>query len=128
MIYTPEEKQKIEELIEIFQDYLQHMEDYEILYSNKVGYLWLVTADNADYIYFPVESRDEFLSSLVSSVIFDNQTPDETFVDYDAVHHFFLTQLEKLGADFNHCMKIVNDCLVRHRNFRKTFFEEDIFP
>ena len=127
MIYTPEEKQKIEELIEIFQDYLQNMEDYEILYSNKVGYLWLVTADNADYIYFPVESRDEFLSSLVSSVIFDNQTPDETFVDYDAVHRFFFTQLDKTGADFNHCMKIVNDCLDRHRNFRKTIFDEDKF-
>ena len=125
MVYTPEEKQKIEELMQVFKEYIEHLPDYEILYSNKVGYLWLLTADNADYIYFPIENRDAFLRSLVENAILDEQIYCGTPIDYKKVRQFFFTLLGKLENDFEHCVEVLDDCLDRHMSFRKIFFGED---
>ena len=125
MVYTPEEKKKIEEMMAVFEDYICHMPDYEILYSNKVGYLWLLTADNADHIYFPIEDRDAFLCSLVENAIIDAQIMGCTPIDYKKIRRFFFTQLGKLETDFDHCVEVLDDCLDRHICFRKIFFSED---
>ena len=125
MVYTPEEKQKIEELMKVFDHYIKTLADYDLLYSEKVGYIWLLTADNADYLYFPIKSRDAFLCSLVEDVLFDEELICGTPINYTKVRRIILVMLSRLENDYEHCVDILDDCLDRHRNFQKLFFGED---
>lgn len=41
MIYTPKEYQKIKEVLNAFQEYIEESYTFEIIYSTKMGFLWL---------------------------------------------------------------------------------------
>lgn len=41
MCYTASEKAGIDEVRAVFQDHLRQCPDYELLWSDKVGYVWL---------------------------------------------------------------------------------------
>ena len=41
MIYTETEKKELDEVRMVFAEHLQQCPDYELLWSDKVGYVWL---------------------------------------------------------------------------------------
>lgn len=53
MIYTQEEKAKMDALLEAFQSYVDDHDHYDVVYSKKAGYLRVITGANCDEIYFP---------------------------------------------------------------------------
>ncbi len=114
MVYTAQEKQKIEELIALFCDDIRNIPDYEILYSERMGYLWLVTADNADYVYFPIKDRDALLCSLIEDAIF-RKMDDQ--IDYKAIYCEFANRLADLGLDAAHCTTVLTQQIDKHRNY-----------
>lgn len=43
MIYTPAEKEKLDKVFAAFQGYIQQHTCFDILYSDKIGYIQLLT-------------------------------------------------------------------------------------
>lgn len=41
MIYTEVEKKELDEVQRVFAEHLRQCPDYELLWSDKVGYVWL---------------------------------------------------------------------------------------
>ncbi len=41
MLYTEKEKHEIERVKEVFAEHLRQSPDFELLWSDKVGYVWL---------------------------------------------------------------------------------------
>ena len=41
MIYTETEKKELDEVRRVFAEHLRQCPDYELLWSDKVGYVWL---------------------------------------------------------------------------------------
>ena len=41
MIYTETEKKELDEVRRVFAEHLRQSPDYELLWSDKVGYVWL---------------------------------------------------------------------------------------
>ena len=44
MLYTEKEKHEIERVKEVFAEHLRQSPDFELLWSDKVGYVWLISA------------------------------------------------------------------------------------
>ena len=42
MIYTETEKKELDEVRRVFAEHLRQCPDYELLWSDKVGYVWLI--------------------------------------------------------------------------------------
>ena len=50
MLYTEKEKHEIERVKEIFAEHLRQSPDFELLWSDKVGYVWLAIGVNPLYV------------------------------------------------------------------------------
>ena len=50
MLYTEKEKHEIERVKEVFAEHLRQSPDFELLWSDKVGYVWLTIGVNPVYV------------------------------------------------------------------------------
>ena len=50
MLYTEKEKHEIERVKEVFAEHLRQSPDFELLWSDKVGYVWLAIGVNPLYV------------------------------------------------------------------------------
>ena len=50
MLYTEKEKHEIERVKEVFAEHLWQSPDFELLWSDKVGYVWLAIGVNPLYV------------------------------------------------------------------------------
>ena len=50
MLYTEKEKHEIERVKEVFEEHLRQSPDFELLWSDKVGYVWLAIGVNPVYV------------------------------------------------------------------------------
>ena len=50
MLYTEKEKHEIERVKEVFAEHLRQSPDFELLWSDKVGFVWLAIGLNPLYV------------------------------------------------------------------------------
>ena len=71
MLYTEKEKHEIERVKEVFAEHLRQSPDFELLWSDKVGYVWLTIGVNPVYVDAAEEAvpgtRQKVLSGEVKS-------------------------------------------------------------
>lgn len=76
MLYTEEQKKEIERVREVFAELLKQSPDYELLWSDKVGYVWLETGgmpcyvDTATRIDSAEDLCKEYLDNIATDVLF----------------------------------------------------------
>ena len=58
MLYTEKEKHEIERVKEVFAEHLRQSPDFELLWSDKVGYVWLTIGVNPVYVDTPPKDGD----------------------------------------------------------------------
>ncbi len=93
MVYTPDEKKRMDNALAAFADYTASHTDFDIAYSDKSGYVRLITAACADRFFFPIgsfaELVDMFCMELVSEAveaqINANPQLENRDVDYDSI-------------------------------------------
>ena len=66
MLYTEKEKHEIERVKEVFAEHLRQSPDFELLWSDKVGYVWLTIGVNP--VYVDTGIRIESAADLSASV------------------------------------------------------------
>ena len=71
MVYTPEEKQRMDALLAAFSGYVRSNRDMDVAYSERSGYVRLITADHADTVYFLIEDFDDMLRMFCYDVVAD---------------------------------------------------------
>jgi len=70
-IYTAEEKHRIESIRKGFGNYIKKHSYFDILYSEKVGYVFLIVDPEADAQYIPIKSAREFIFFLYEQITND---------------------------------------------------------
>ena len=84
MVYTPEEKQRMDGLMEAFGDYLASNMDVDVLYSEKAGYVRLIVEECADPLFFRITDFDDMLEMFFHDILSEevtlamDQNPDLT--------------------------------------------------
>ena len=71
MIYTAEEKKRIDGLKETFSDYIRSNKDFEIVYSEKFGYLSMYIYKGVPEGFKLLESFDAFLEEMFHNISSD---------------------------------------------------------
>lgn len=95
MVYTPEQKAKIDNILRVFETYIKEHPCFDIVYSEKLGYLSIIieTDDFETAAQIPTQTRmlDILFDEMVNDVIYG---PDSEEHDMDGV----LSEKEKEGV------------------------------
>ena len=85
MLYTEKEKHEIERVKEVFAEHLRQSPDFELLWSDKVGYVWLTIGVNPVYVDtgIRIESAADLCCKCLDDVAMELSqiAADDTFVD-----------------------------------------------
>ena len=73
MLYTEKEKHEIERVKEVFAEHLRQSPDFELLWSDKVGYVWLAIGVNPVYVDtgIRIESAADLCGRCLDDVAMD---------------------------------------------------------
>ena len=73
MLYTEKEKHEIERVKEVFAEHLRQSPDFELLWSDKVGYVWLTIGVNPVYVDtgIRIESAADLCGRCLDDVAMD---------------------------------------------------------
>ena len=105
MVYTTEEKKKIDNLLEVFAEYTAQHPDFDIAYSDKTGYVRLIVAECSDWAFFPMKTFDDLVEMFAMEIVYEEVHKDlEKYpnmmnynVDYDKIRcrmRSYIVQLE----------------------------------
>ena len=67
MLYTEKEKNEIERVRKVFEKHIQQMTAYDLVWSDKVGYVWL--AISIDPVYIDTGNWIESAAAATPSVL-----------------------------------------------------------
>lgn len=76
MVYTDEVKQKIDNILKAFEDYIEHQDYFDIVFSKKAGYLWIVVKPfnffAPELLSTPEKLLDELFNDIITDVVLSN--------------------------------------------------------
>ena len=130
MVYTPEEKAKMDILLQAFQSYVDQQDQYDVVYSEKAGYLRVCTGTGADQIYFPVTGFADMMQTFTDDFLLDEEGRVGHYLkrDYDHVRSLMAPRLDALGELREEASRIMeetfNACRRRCENQRLEYLAE----
>ena len=71
MIYTAETKQKMDSIMEAFAEYIQEQSYFDILYSEKVGYIRIIAEMPEAESPMVIETPDSLVETIIGDVADD---------------------------------------------------------
>lgn len=71
MEYSPEDTRKIGALLHAFRALIRNQTDFDILHSDKSGYIYLTTGTSGRYIAEQIESPAQLADILIAETISD---------------------------------------------------------
>lgn len=125
MVYSQEEKTKMDMLLVAFQSYIDQQEHYDVVYSRKAGYLRVITGSNCDAIYFPITGFSDMMRMFTDDFLSDEESRVGHFLkrDYDYVRSLMVPILDFLGNHREEAYAIMEEtfanCRLRSEHFRQ---------
>ena len=78
MAYTNKMKKKLDSILKAFEDYIDGQNYFDIVYSKKIGYVWIVVEDPGSTGAEQLDSPEAMLDNLFNDIINDVVAPRET--------------------------------------------------
>ena len=79
MIYTKAIKKELDTILKAFEGYIQNQNYFDIVYSEKIGYIWLIIyppgAAGAELLDTPEKMLDALFNDIINEVI---NSPENT--------------------------------------------------
>lgn len=93
MVYTSDEKKRMDNVLAAFADYTAASKEFDIAYSDKTGYMRLIIAECADQVFFPLQGFEDLMDMFCMEFVFEgvkkqlenNPSLKNTDVDYDSI-------------------------------------------
>lgn len=116
-IYAPETKAAIDKVIAVFQDYIKTCPYFEVLWSDKVGYIYL-NIDTAsgrvgDMGVVQIESAEELLDHLIYEFAVDTMEEGGHTVDPTEASKIERAEIERRLAPFMEQLPMYSDRVER---------------
>ena len=109
MVYTEQEKERMDLLLEAFREYVDHNPDFDIVYSAKAGFLRICVGEGADRIYFPIPDFQDMLSMFIEDFLQDEEVRVGHYLrrDYGHVRNLLTPILQNLGNDRDYALALL---------------------
>ena len=78
MIYTTETKKKLDAILKAFENYIDEQNYFDIVYSKKIGYVWIVVDQPEAAGAEQLDTPEAMLNLLFNDVINDVVAPRES--------------------------------------------------
>ena len=128
MFYSLEEKAKMDAVLLSFQSYVDAREDYDVLYSQKAGYLRVMVGESCDAIYFPITGFYDMVQMFVNDYL-SEENPAGNYREQDYLHvrGKLSYRLDALGMYRQEAYGILEEtfeaCRIRRAQFRQNRLE-----
>lgn len=115
--YEPETKRAIEQVIDVFNDYIRTSTHFELLWSDKVGYIY-ISIDNVrgtigDIDCCVVDSAEELLDKLISEMAIDIMEEVGHTIDPTAATQLERREVERRIQPYLNQLPLYHDRLER---------------
>ena len=78
MIYTNETRKELDAILKAFENYIDEQNYFDIVYSKKIGYVWIVVDDPSSAGAEQLDTPEAMLDNLFNDIINDVVTPRST--------------------------------------------------
>ena len=82
MIYTEDVRKKLGAILKAFADYIDGQDYFDIVYSKKIGYVWIVVDDpgaaGAELLDTPEAMLDNLFNDIINDIVAPRQTTSLT--------------------------------------------------
>ena len=78
MIYTTEQKKKLDAILKAFENYIDGQDYFDIVYSKKIGYIWIVVDEPGAAGAEPLDTPEAMLDNLFNDIINDVVAPRQS--------------------------------------------------
>ncbi len=78
MIYTEEARKKLDAILKAFEDYIDGQNYFDIVYSKKIGYVWIVVDEPGAAGAEQLDTPEAMLDNLFNDIINDVVVPRES--------------------------------------------------
>ena len=116
-IYTPETKSAIDSVIAVFQDYIKTCPYFEVLWSDKVGYIYLnidtTSGRVGDMVVDLIESAEALLDHLLYEFAVDTMEEGGHTVDPTEASKIERAEIERRLAPFMEQLPMYSDHIER---------------
>lgn len=93
MVYTPDEKRKMDNVLAVFAKYTARHTGFDVAYSDKTGYVRLITDACADHCFFTISGFDDLMDMFCMEIVSEeverqfrkNKNLENWDVDYDSI-------------------------------------------
>ena len=122
MVYTPEEKKKMDNAVHAFAEYTEANTEFDIAYSDKTGYVRLIIDEHADPFFFPLNDFDDLMDMFCMEIVYDevkrqlelNPSLENRYVDYDSVRFRLQGYIDKMEEAYQlQAEKVVNKYILK---------------
>lgn len=117
MVYTQEEKKKMDNALQAFAEYTAASTEFDIAYSDKSGYVRLIIDEGADAVFFLINDFEDLVDMFCMEIVSDeikrktdiNPLLDNRDVDYDAIRFQLQIYIDKMDEAYQQqAMNVVN--------------------
>ena len=78
MNYTTEQKKMLDAILKAFENYIDGQDYFDIVYSKKIGYIWIVVDEPGAAGAEPLDTPEAMLDNLFNDIINDVVAPRES--------------------------------------------------
>jgi len=78
MIYTEDVQKKLDAILKAFEGYIDGQDYFDVVYSKKAGYLWIVVDDPGSQAPELISEPENLLDNLFNDIINDVIAPRES--------------------------------------------------
>ena len=78
MIYTEEVQKELDNILKAFKNYIDEQNYFDIVYSKKIGYVWIVVDDPGAAGAEQLDTPEALLDNLFNDIINDVVAPRES--------------------------------------------------
>ena len=124
MIYTTEQKKKLDAILKAFESYIDGQDYFDIVYSKKIGYTWIVVdppgGAGAEQLDTPEKMLDVLFNQVINDVI---NSPENTTHIPDART---LTEWEEAESrrQLTAILETIEDGRAEYLNYLDTYIKD----
>lgn len=124
MVYTLEEKRKMDDLMAAFADYVAGHTEFDVAYSEKTGYVRLIIDEGADQVFFSLRGFTDLVEMFCMEIVCEetekllSKDPylENEDVDYDKIRLLIQEYIDRLEeAHQPQVAEIVNKYLLERQ-------------
>lgn len=116
MVYTPEEKKKMDRLLAACADLVANSPETDVAYSDKTGYVRLIVGEHVDNIYFKYDDFEDMLRTFTMDVVYEemekalavNPKLTNQTMDYEPPRKRMKDYVRSMGADMEYALASVD--------------------